>query len=81
MKIAHTLKEIVGKPNIAKFYFVRDKQIFYTVELQDKTVYQFPISFDETKGGTFTCDMPAITLMRWIRKAIEGENLNKIRCR
>ncbi len=74
----HTLKEIVNPPNLAKFYFIRDEQAFYTVELNDKTIYQFPIEFSEMKGGTFSDEIKAITLMRWIRKAIKDETMCKI---
>ena len=78
MTIKHTLTEIVRPPNIAKVYFVRDEQVFYTIELSDGTIYMFPISFAETKGGIFYGEMPAMPLMRWVRMAMNSESLIKI---
>ena len=78
MKV-HGLTDIVRRPSIAKIYFIRDGQIFYTTELKDGTIYQFPIDFSEVKGGIFKYEMPAISLMRWIRKSMEDGNLIKIK--
>lgn len=47
-------------------------------EAAQKTVrYQFPISNEEAKGGTFLAEHKAVTLMRWIRKAIESDTLQR----
>ncbi|GJQ44087.1 MAG: hypothetical protein JETCAE03_35850 [Ignavibacteriaceae bacterium] len=77
----HSLKEIVSPPNLAKFYFIRDDQAFYTIELNDKTLYQFPINFDEMKSATFNYEMKAITLMGWVRKAIDNNIIAVIKKR
>jgi hypothetical protein len=42
------------------------------VKVQDQT-YSFPIPIEDAKGTTLFADFKAITLMRWIRKAIEDK--------
>jgi hypothetical protein len=66
-----TLKEIVGSNNKAKFSHYRDGNLWYIVEVDGKN-YNFPISNEEAKGGTFLAEHKAVTLMRWIRKALDG---------
>jgi hypothetical protein len=39
--------------------------------------YQFPISNEEAKGGTFLAEHKAITLMRWIRKALDANTFQR----
>jgi len=41
------------------------------VEVQGKP-YSFPIPVEDAKGTTMFAEFKAITLMRWIRKAIEA---------
>lgn len=42
------------------------------------TIYQFTIPIDDVGNGTLNDTEKAITLMRWIRKAIENNELIKI---
>jgi hypothetical protein len=42
------------------------------VKVQDQT-YSFPIPIEDAKGTTLFAEFKAITLMRWIRKAIEDK--------
>jgi hypothetical protein len=68
-----SVKEIV-KNNTARFSFYRSGNIFYTVEVSGKT-YQFPVSLEDIGGATLTAKFKAITLMRYIRKALADGTL------
>jgi hypothetical protein len=63
-----SIKQIV-KNNTARFSFYRSGNIFYTVEV-DGGNYQFPVSLEDIGGATLTAEFKAITLMRYIRKAV-----------
>jgi len=67
-----TLKEIVAANNMARFSHYRDGNFFYVVEVDGKK-YSFPISLEEAKGATMLAEFKAITLMRWIRKALDAK--------
>ena len=62
------IKQIV-KNNTAMFSFYRSGNIFYTVEVNGET-YHFPVSLEDIGGATLTAEFKAITLMRYIRKAV-----------
>jgi hypothetical protein len=68
--MAPSVKQIV-KNNTARFSFYRSGNIFYTVEVSGET-YQFPVSLEDI-GATLTAEFKAITLMRYIRKALADE--------
>ena len=70
--MSHDLKTIVSNNNKATFSFYRDGNFYYIVKVQDK-VYSFPIPIEDAKGTTFFAEFKAITLMRWIRKALENK--------
>jgi hypothetical protein len=63
-----SIKHIV-KNNTARFSFYRSGDIFYTVEVDGEN-YQFPVSLEDIGGATLTAEFKAITLMRYIRKAL-----------
>jgi hypothetical protein len=69
--MSHNLKNIVGNDNQARFSHYRDGNFFYVVEVQGKP-YSFPVPVEDAKGTTMFAEFKAITLMRWIRKAIEA---------
>lgn len=77
-----TLKEIVADRNrVAKFSHYIDGSLYYAVDVNDKT-YQFPINiFDKEDIGTttFLSEFRAITLMRYIRKALQSENFIRVK--
>ena len=76
--MAPTLKQIVANNNPAKFSHYRDGNFFYNVEVEgDK--YAFPISLEEAKGATMLADFKAITLMRWIRKALDANTFQPVK--
>ena len=74
----HELKAIVSSGNKASFSHYRDGNFFYVVKVHDKT-YSFPIPIEDAKGTTLFAEFKAITLMRWIRKAIEDKTFQLAR--
>ena len=66
------LKAVVAGNNKARFSHYRDGNFFYVVEVDGKA-YSFPISIEEAKGATLLAEFKAITLMRWIRKALDAK--------
>ena len=72
------LKEIV-KDNTAKFSHAIAGVLYYVVETSNGK-YQFPIDMNDRDdvGTTFVDEYKAITLMRYIRKAMEKDLLIKI---
>jgi len=74
-----TLKEII-KGNRAKFSHAIAGVLYYVVETP-KNKYQFAIDMndrDDVGTTTFVDEYKAITLMRYIRKAMEKDNLIKV---
>lgn len=63
-----SIKQIV-KDNMARFSFYRTGNMFYTVDVEGQK-YQFPVSLEDIGGATLTAEFKAITLMRYIRKAL-----------
>ena len=75
------LKEIVSNNRMCKFSQAIAGILYYKVETDD-SMYMFPINMndrDDVGTATFECDIKAITLMRYIRKAIELNCLIKIK--
>jgi len=75
----HNLKQIVTG-NIAVLSYVCAGVIYYNIDVEDVT-YQLGIdSTDEEWKTTYLYPtFKAITLMRWIRKAIENGSLIQIK--
>ncbi len=63
-----SIKQIV-KNNMTRFSFYRAGNMFYTVDVEGQR-YQFPVSLEDIGGATLTAEFKAITLMRYIRKAL-----------
>ena len=76
--MSHDLKTIVAGNNKAIFSHYRDGNFFYVVRVQDQK-YSFPIPIEDAKGTTFFAEFKAITLMRWIRKAIENKTFQPMK--
>ena len=74
----HDLKMIVSNNNKASFSHYRDGNFFYLVKVQEH-MYSFPIPIEDAKGTTLFAEFKAITLMRWIRKAIEDKTLQLVK--
>jgi hypothetical protein len=66
-----TIKEIV-KDNVARFSFYRAGNAFYEVEVAG-TRHKFPVSLEDLGTATLLAEHKAITLMRYIRKALEDK--------
>jgi hypothetical protein len=63
------LKTIVQNNNPANFSFYRSGVMFYTVTV-DGVLYSFPVPLEDIGGAILTAQFKAITLMRYIRKAL-----------
>ena len=71
---------IRDRTKLANFSYFCGGNLYYTVEFEGE-IYQFPVSTDPVEVGSapFDKDIKAITLMCYIRKAIENEDFIKIR--
>lgn len=72
-----TLKEIVTLPNPAKFSHAIAGVLYYTIEADDKTIV-FPIDMNDKEDvgtTTFSAEYKPLTLMRYIRKAMNSNQL------
>jgi hypothetical protein len=76
--MSHDLKTIVSDGNKAKFSHYRDGNFLYVVRVQNQE-YSFPIPIEDAKGTTLFAEFKAITLMRWIRKAIEDKTFQLVK--
>jgi len=74
----HGLKSIVGGGNKPMFSHYRDRNFSYVVKVQDQT-YNFPIPLEHAKGAPLLAQFTAITLMRWIRKAIDDRTFQLVK--
>ena len=63
------LLTIVQNNNLATFSFYRNGNMFYNVSV-DGVGYQFPVSLEDIGTATLSANFKAITLMRYIRKAL-----------
>lgn len=71
------LKDIVKSPNLAKFSHAIAGVLYYKVEVDDKVV-MFPIDMNDKEDvgtATFEAEYKPLTLMRYIRKAIDKDLL------
>lgn len=71
------LKQIVMNNNLASFSHAIAGVLYYEVKTQD-AIYQFPVDMNDKEDvgtSTFSAYIKAITLMRYIRKAIKNEEL------
>lgn len=84
-----TLKKLVSNGYIAKFTHYCAGNLYYIIENEDGT-YQFPVEVVEKLDdklqlssdlGTtdFEAEIKALTMMRYIRKAIKNETLIKLK--
>lgn len=70
------------KPHKAVFSHYRSGNLYYNVvDDSGKALYEFPVDVTDTAdiGGTsFMAEYKAITMMRYIRKAIDSDNILKL---
>ena len=72
-----TLKEIVTLPSEAKFVHAIAGTLYYRT-ITDDVIVEFPIDMndkDDVGTTTFVASYKPITLMRYIRKAIDNESI------
>jgi len=73
------LKNLVSnKEGMAKFSHMKEGIMFYKAEGVDGTSYMIPLdatNLEDLGRGTFECEIKNITLMRYIRKAINSNSL------
>lgn len=67
------LGEII-KGRIARFYFYRQGNLYYTLRIADRE-YSFPIPINDLEGATVSLEEKAIILMRYIKRAFEDGTL------
>ena len=63
--------------NTARFSHYRAGFVYYRIKIINM-VYEFPIELSDVGNGTLNRDEKAITLMRWIRKAIDEKTMIKV---
>jgi hypothetical protein len=63
------IKNII-KNNTARFSFCRAGYMYYDVAV-DGQLYRLPVSLEDLGTATLLAEPKAITLMRYIRKALE----------
>jgi len=69
------IKDVV-KDNKTHFSFYRGGNMFYTVTVHG-TKWMFPVSLEDIAGASLFAEMKAITLMRYIRKALDDKTFVK----
>lgn len=72
-----TLKEIVTLPAKAKFDYAIAGVLYYSIEHDNKKIL-FSIDMNDINDvgtTTFVSEYKPITLMRWIRKAIDNNSI------
>ena len=67
--MAHNIKDIV-KANFTHFSFLRGENAYYTVVV-DGIKFVYPVNLKDLAGASIFAEMKAITMMRYIRKALE----------
>lgn len=76
------LKQMVSdRNNMAKFSHAIAGVLYYKVETED-SIFMFPVDMndrDDVGTTSFDNEIKAITLMRYIRKALENNSLVKIK--
>jgi hypothetical protein len=78
-------KDLYKSKNMAKFSHYVSGNLYYQVELADDGIYQFPIStyeypnLSEDLGTTvFSDEIRGSELIRWISKAIDNNEFNRL---
>jgi len=75
-EVPNTVKEIV-KDNTAKYLYCEASCLIYEIKVGD-LIYEFPIDVSDRKdigNAIFNRTHKAITLMRYINKAIKAQTL------
>lgn len=70
------IKDLI-KNNVVKFDFYRNGYAFYTLKYNNN-IYSFPVELNDLGNASIYAEMKAITMMRYIRKAIENDTLVRL---
>jgi len=54
---------------MVRFSFYRTGNMLYTIDVEGQK-YQIPVTLEDIGGATLTAEFKAITLMRYIRRAL-----------
>lgn len=65
--------DVVKKDRMCTFSFYRQGYLYYEVLVSGEGKYCFPVEVSDLGGATLNKEEKTITMMRYIRKAIEGE--------
>ena len=78
--LKHSLKQIVSNGNLAQVSHICEGIVYYTIRV-GSSEYQLGIDSmtSEWKATFLQPEFRAITLMRWIRKAIKTETLIQLK--
>ena len=78
--LKHSLKQIVSNGNLAQVSHICEGIVYYTIRV-GSSEYQLGLDSNdgEWKATYLKPEFRAITLMRWIRKAIETETLIQLK--
>lgn len=71
------LKELI-KNKLVSFDFYRAGVVYYTVRDDANLTWRFPVRLDDIGDATLLAHDKAILFMRYIRKAIESNELHKV---
>lgn len=72
------IKQFVFIGNRVQFDSFRAGYFYYNIENKEGVTHQFQIPVEDIGNATLLATDKAITFMRWIRKAIEGNTLIKL---
>ena len=78
----YDLKSIVSNGNLACFSHAIAGVLYYEVSTSVDTKYMFPVDMndkDDVGTATFPAKIKAITLIRYIRKAINNNSLIQLK--
>jgi hypothetical protein len=71
------IKDIV-KNNVTRFSYLRGEHAYYSVVV-DGEEYMYPVELKDLGGASIFAEMKAITLMRYIRKALVDKSFVKVK--
>lgn len=73
------IKDFVAKDKDVQFVFYRARNMFYgVISTVDHELYTFPVPLDDIGDASLMRIEKSVTLMRYIRKAIEDKTLIKV---
>lgn len=65
-----TVSQFVKGNNNVTFHHYRQKILYYLVRNDTNKIFSFPVPIEDLEGATVHASEKALTMMRYIRKAI-----------